>query len=444
MTGSTDFDISRTDDHAAVIAVPGLARFPTSGEILRPLAELLRSRRGLLRALVYAATVLMVVGLTIQRSFYPHPHWTFWIFRASFWHLVRGENLYAHYGTHDLFKYSPTAALLFAPFAWPSFPIGLLLWNTLNVVVLFVALRSIVRRRDVTLAWLLVLPELFNALQASQSNALVAALIVAAFVALEQSRQLRATLAIAVGVAIKIFPIAAMSLLLFHRRRVRGLCLFALCGAALVLLPLLVTSPATLLSQYGWWRDVEASDAVARGASVMQMLHQALRVSWPNWPVQAAGTVALFLPLLRRDQWESRRFRVTYLASLLVFVVIFNHQAERPSFVIAATGVAIWFVGSPRDRGRLALALFSLTGLLAWSYLPVWVMMQCELHGVLVSRGEEHADQPAMIRAMSFEPLATLSSAPCIAPNDASARSQASSGSGALASSSSTRSAPSA
>jgi len=50
---------------------------------------------------------------------------------------------------------------------------------------------------------------------------------------------------------------------------------------------------------------------------------------------------------------------VTYLASLLVFVVIFNHQAERPSFVIAATGAAIWFVESPRDRLRLALALVS-------------------------------------------------------------------------------------
>ncbi|MFI5243112.1 MAG: hypothetical protein ACHQRL_08895, partial [Gemmatimonadales bacterium] len=70
---------------------------------------------------------------------------------------------------------------------------------------------------------------------------------------------------------------------------------------------------------------------------------------------------------------------------LLVFVVIFNHQAERPSFVIAAAGVAIWFVQSPRDAARLALVLLSLTGLRAWGYLPVWAVMQAELHGVLAS-----------------------------------------------------------
>src|SRR5665647_859297 len=62
-------------------------------------------------ALLYAATAVMVVALTAQRSFFPHPHWTFWIFRASFWHLLHQQNLYARYGSHDLFKYSPTAAL---------------------------------------------------------------------------------------------------------------------------------------------------------------------------------------------------------------------------------------------------------------------------------------------------------------------------------------------
>ncbi len=355
----------------------------TGRELLRPLTEWAEVESRVLRTLVYAVIALMVIGLTAQRSYYPHPHWTFWIFRASFWHLVHGQNLYARYGNHDLFKYSPTAALFFAPFAWPSFVVGLLLWNAVNAAALIVAMNLILNRNDTTLALLLLIPELFNALQASQSNALVAALILAAFAALEQGRQLRAALSIALGVAIKIFPIAALSLALFHPRRARAIMILAVTVAVLFLLPLIVTSPSMLLAQYGWWHDVESSDALERGASVMQMLNQALGVTWPNWPVQLAGTIVLLLPLARREQWRCRHFRLTYLASLLVFVVIFNHQAERPSFVIAATGVAIWFVESPRDRLRLALALLSLTGLLAWGYVPVWVMMQCELLGVL-------------------------------------------------------------
>ncbi len=336
------------------------------------------------RALLYVATGLMVLALTAQRSFFPHPHWTFRVFRSSFWHLIHQQDLYAPYAGQDFFKYSPTAALLFAPFAVPPFPLGLLLWNAFNTIALIFALRCLVGRRNVALALLLVLPELYNAMQASQSNALVAALIVFAFVALENDRQIRGYLAIAVGVAIKIFPIAALSFAIFHPRRLRAALVFSVCAAVLAALPLTVTSPSMLLAQYGWWHQIEMTDALARGESVMFVLHQLFRVSGPNWPVQLAGVAVLLLPLIHRDRWGDARFRRAYLASLLVFVVIFNHQAERQSFVIAAVGVAIWFVEAPRDYLRLGLVLLSLAGLRAAGYLPVWLAIQSELHGLPV------------------------------------------------------------
>jgi hypothetical protein len=336
----------------------------------------------------------------IQRSMLPHhPHWTFPVFRASFRHLLHQQNLYAQYAEHDLFKYSPTAALLFAPFALLPFAPALLLWDTLNAAALIYALDRLFPQRDATLALLLVFPELFASMQASQSNSLVAALIVLSFVALERGWQLRGFFAIALGTAIKIFPIAALSFAIFDPRRLRAAVIFTLCAAALALLPLIVTSPSMLVAQYGWWHGIESVDALALGASVMRVLHQAFGVDWPNWPVQLAGVVVLLLPLLHRSRWADARFRRTYLASLLVFVVIFNHQAERPSFVIAATGVAIWFVQSPRGALRLALVLLSLTGLRAWGYLPMWAVMQCELHGAhlprlhLVPRRAAHDDE---------------------------------------------------
>src|SRR5665213_1134730 len=105
--------------------------------------------------------------------------------------------------------------------------------------------------------------------------------------------------------------------------------ILAVTGAVLFLLPLIVTSPTMLLAQYGWWHDVETSDALERGASVMQMLNQALGVTWPNWPVQFAGTIVLLLPLARRERWRCRHFRLTYLASLLVFVTSYASSARR-------------------------------------------------------------------------------------------------------------------
>jgi Protein of unknown function (DUF2029). len=229
---------------------------------------------------------------------------------------------------------------------------------------------------------LLVLSELFVTMQASQCNALIAALIIVAFVALEKGQQLRGYLAIAVGLAIKIFPLAALALGLFHPRKVRGAMIFALWTLMLFLLPLMVTSPSTLLTQYGWWHQVEGTDALLHGSSVMGLLQHSLSVEWPNWPVQIAGVVVLLLPLLQRDRWSDEQFRRSFLASLLVFVVIFNHQAERPSYIIAATGVAIWYADSSREPYRLILVLFSLTGLRALGYLPIWIIMQLELHRV--------------------------------------------------------------
>ena len=332
--------------------------------------------------LLYTAIGLMVFALTVQRSFYPHDHWTFWIFRASFWHLVHQQNLYARYRGHDIFKYSPTAALLFAPIALPSFALGLLIWNAVNAVALVLAIKRVSRESDYALVLLLVVPELFVTMQASQCNAFIAALIVFAFVALEKGHQVRAVIAIAVGFVIKLFPIAALALAVFHPRRMRAGLAFAGCVLVLLLLPLIATPASMLLQQYEWWHQVEASDALLRGASVMRILQQTLHVEWPNWPVQAAGVLVLLLPLLHRDRWADQHFRRSFLASLLVFVVIFNHQAERPSYVIAATGVAIWYAYSPRDVYRLALVLFSLIGLRAWGYLPIWMLMQFEMHGL--------------------------------------------------------------
>src|SRR3954471_22517236 len=66
----------------------------------------------------------------------------FLIFRAAFEHLLAGRNMYVLHPTEhaDLFKYSPTFALLFAPFARLPFGVALLGWNLLNVTLIFQAI----------------------------------------------------------------------------------------------------------------------------------------------------------------------------------------------------------------------------------------------------------------------------------------------------------------
>jgi hypothetical protein len=204
------------------------------------------------------------------------------------------------------------------------------------------------------LAFLLL--EILRAMQNAQSNALVAGLMVFAFLALERRNAWRAAVAIVAGASVKIFPLAALSFAIPRRRVWRTGVAAVVAGAVSLLLPLVVISPTALAAQYRSWRAVESSDAQQRWFSVMELLHRWAGATWPNWPVQLAGTLLLLAPLaLRRERWEEHRFRLLYLCSVLIYVVLFNHQAERASYVIAFTGIAIWFAAEPRATWRTAL-----------------------------------------------------------------------------------------
>jgi hypothetical protein len=282
----------------------------------------------------------------------------FLIFRAAFDHLLAGRNLYVLYpGEHlDLFKYSPTVALLFAPFAVTSFGPALLAWNLLNVLPIYHALGLALPRQRRVAALAFTGLGLITTVDGTQSNGLIAALIVYAFVALERRRLVSGAFAIALGALIKLFPLAAVAFIVPRRDRARFIGIALLVGGMLVLLPLVVVSPSTLAAEYRWWYAMGAVDALDRGASVMRLLALGSGYAGPNWPVQLAGTAVLLLPLLRRSRWDDGEFRRAFLASVLVYCVIFNHKAEQPSFVIAVVGVAIWYAARPRTPMRDLLA----------------------------------------------------------------------------------------
>jgi hypothetical protein len=302
---------------------------------------------------IYLVVAVIATGICIAKRCN-----NFLIFRAAFDHLVAGRDLYRHYpGEHvDLFKYSPTFALVFAPFAVTPFAVALLAWNAVNVVAVFEALRLALPRAERAVAIPLVGFGLITTVDGTQSNGLVAALIVLAFVALERARLRAAAVAIVLGALVKIFPLCAAAFVIPRSDRRRFFVGLTSIGAVFVALPLLVTSPATLAAQYQSWFSMSSADAADRGGSVMQLLHVATGYTGPNWPIQLAGTLLLLLPLTTRpSRWVDAEFRRGFLASLLVYCVIFNHKAEQPSFVIAIVGVAIWFALSPRERIRQVL-----------------------------------------------------------------------------------------
>ena len=343
------------------------------------------ARQRLWLLLLYAAGVVVA---TLQRGVWSREHTTFAIFRQSFFHLAQHQNLYAAYPAEqgaaamDLFKYSPTAALLFAPLALLPFAVALLMWNLLNAGLLIYAISRLLPERRANLALLLLAPEVFVAIQSSSSNGLVAALILLAALAYEDGRALRAGSAVLAGAAIKIFPLAAFIFAVFHGERRKALVITVLVSVGLLCLPLIIVTPSQLLDQYRWWGGMQGSDSrnLMFGLSLMRQLREWSSIPWPNWPIQVLGTAFFLLPLvMQRHLWRCEAFRRQYLCSLLVYVVLFNHLAERQSFIIAATGAVVWFVNRRGTMESAVLLGLALLGVPTLPYVALWLVMHIEL-----------------------------------------------------------------
>lgn len=279
----------------------------------------------------------------------------FMIFRGSFFHLLDNLNLYQPFPQeqYDLFKYSPTFALLFAPLALLPVEAGLFAWILLNALVLFVAFWKLPVLSDKKKLFALgfVAIELITSLQNSQSNALMAGLIILAFVFLEKHKPGVATLLIVLSVFIKIYSILALAIFIFYPRKSRPAAMLLLWFVVFGLLPLILVTPAELWQQYrNWFGLLKQDQAVYGGLSVISWLKSWFGLDLPGLAVMLAGAVLFALPLVRMKHYQNVTFRMLFLASALIWMVIFNHMAESPTFVIAVSGVAIWFFMKEKRR----------------------------------------------------------------------------------------------
>ena len=355
--------------------MPNMSREAKSSGVSLPFKELKVQLTALivdqrLLLLIYMSAALIV---TIQRGVFGFPN-DFAIFRASFWNLLANKDLYVLRldQARDYFKYSPSFALLFAPFAVLPFVLGLFFWNLVNALAIFFSLRFLLPREQWAVAQALVALPTLRSMQSSQSNALLAALIILAFVSFERGWLWRGAIAIAIGTVTKIFPLAALTFALPRHDRMRAILITLLSTAILVALPLVVISPSALAAQYESWRALEGSEAALVGSSAMELFRDA-GITWPAWPVQLIGClIVLAVLILRMRDWNDRNLRLQFLGFVMVFCVVFNHRAERQSAVIALCGMVIWYLASRRSAWRTALfvILYLLVAVTGSSLVP--------------------------------------------------------------------------
>lgn len=283
------------------------------------------------------------------------------VFEQSFIHLTEHKDLYQPYPREqwDLYKYSPTFSLFFGIFAIFPDAVGLNLWNLLNAIVLLLAVYYLPKFDNLQKGLMLIicLIELMTSMQNEQSNALIAGLIILSFGLLEKQNYVLATFCVIFSIYIKIFGIVGFALFLFYPQKWK-LVLYSI-GWLLVLLvlPLLLVGYDQLKFLYTSWGQLLSSDhSASYGYSVMGWMHSWFGFEINKLMVVISGATIFLIPFLRIDMYKKYLFRFLALASVLLWMVIFNHKAESPTFIIAMAGVSLWFITS--EKSTLNIILF--------------------------------------------------------------------------------------
>ncbi|HEX3767006.1 MAG TPA: glycosyltransferase family 87 protein, partial [Puia sp.] len=288
----------------------------------------------------------------------------FLIFRNSFFHLIQGKDLYGYYPNEqwDLYKYSPTFSVFFGLLAWlPDFA-GLLLWNLLNTIPLFIGIKLLkaISDRGKIFAMLFCLVELTDSLQTAQSNGLTAALLILTFTSLESKRYFHAAFLVVFSIYLKIYGGIGLLLFIFYPAKAESFSYTLFWILILGLLPLVFIDLNQLFHLYKDWNLLLKTDQEnSIGISVMSILYSGLKLNISKKVIMLAGILLLLVPLFQVSKYKMYGFRLLVLSSILVSMVIFNYKAESSTYIIAICGIAIWYFSQPATRFNLIILILS-------------------------------------------------------------------------------------
>lgn len=302
----------------------------------------------------------------------------FLIYKNVFWHTVHQQNLFVEYPNEhfDTNHYGPVFSLLIAPFAVLPTLLGCFLWCLANAWVLFYAIGQLpISDRNKGIVLLIGMIEMMTAIHSVQFNPMLTGWILMSFVFTERKQDIWATLFIIAGLYIKIYGIVGIAFFFFSKDKLRFFLSFIAWLLIFFCLPMLISSPAFIVQCYEDWfhslveknaTNVAINTAIGmQDISMMGMIRRIFKISdLPNYYFTVPAAILYMLPFLRTRQYQHLYFRLSYLALALIGVVIFSSSAESPTYVIAVTGVAIWYVIQKDPKAVLPVVILALTFLL--------------------------------------------------------------------------------
>ena len=297
------------------------------------------------------------------------------IFRGVFWHTLQGTSLYAEYPLeyYDVNHYGPFFSLVIAPFALMPIPLGLVFWCiALSLTLYFAITRSTFSSWQQMFVLWFCSETLLTSLFMQQFNIAIAAIIIASYALIEKERDFWAACLIVLGTFVKLYGIVGLAFFFFSRRKGKFVLSLLFWGVVLFVAPMIISSPDYVVSQYHEWfvclveKNGENLASEAQNISALGMVRRVLgNPQYSDLLILAPALVLFALPYLRFKQWRNEGFRMTLLASVLLFTVLFSTGSESSSYIIALSGVCVWYFAAPWQRGKTDIWLLVFVFLLS-------------------------------------------------------------------------------
>ena len=320
------------------------------------------------RLFIFIFFVLLPAITTYRQYHTGASHNNYLIFIYTYFHANDHLSLFARYPEYgDTNHYGPLFALLIAPFAQlPEF-VGMFFWELANSLFLYYAIRSLpLKNAKVNAVYWIVAHELLTALFACQINPSITAIIVLSYTLIDKKQNFWAACLIMLGTFIKLYGIVGLAFFFFIKEKPKFIAYCIFWAILFFALPILFYGQEYILSQYKEWylslsaKQLENATLVSwQDISIMGLIRRISGdANLPNLPFLITGVILFCLPYLRIKQYKSQDFRLMYLASTLIFTVIFSNSSESPTYILAFTGVAIWFILQEEPVQPLVIALF--------------------------------------------------------------------------------------
>lgn len=280
-------------------------------------------------------------------------HNNYLIFKGVFYHTIEQLKIYAPYPNeyHDVNHYGPFFSLIIAPFALLPDRLGMILWDVCMGMCLFFAIYKLPIKWDKKyLFYYILLIAYYTCVMNCQTNGFIASLIIATLLFVRKEKDIWAGFCIALGVFIKLYGIVGLCFFFFSKHKLKFIISCIAWSALFFVLPMLISSPQYIWQSYiDWFTELGIKNHVnitnyAQNLSVIGFVRRnfGLEEISDLWII-VPGIILFGLQYIKIKEYGKLTYQLAILASTLLFIVLFSSGSESETYVIALTGVCIWF-----------------------------------------------------------------------------------------------------